>query len=82
MVECNEMILVSSSKSVRGLVHPVARGCQRRASESVLFCEYKFLACSGRTVSSTRPSTQTCDSLNSSTQLPLPKLAQNEPFLF
>lgn len=75
LVESNEMILVSSSKSVRGLVHPVARGCQRCASASVLFCDYKFLACTGRTVSSTRPSTQICDSSNSSTQLPLPKLA-------
>jgi hypothetical protein len=59
------------------------RGCQQRKEDaSVRACDYKFLASAGRTVSSTRPSTQICDSLIHPTQLPPPKLAQIEPFLF
>jgi hypothetical protein len=40
-------------------------------------CDYKFLASAGRTVSSTRPSTQICDSLNHPTQLPPPRLSHS-----
>jgi hypothetical protein len=80
-VESNMMILACSRKR-RGwpLLSSVAsvRGCPRVRAPS----DYKFLACTGRTIFPSRPSTQICDSSNSSTQLPPPKLAQNEPFLF
>ena len=78
-VEGDAAILVSSRKRVRRLAEWLLPSA---VQVSVLSSDYKFLARTGRTVSSTRPSTQICDSLNSPTQLPPPKLAQIEPFLF